>query len=166
MMRAILAGGGTGGHVIPALAIAQELQKQYDAEVLFIGTARGIENRLVPAAGFPLRLVKVGALNQVSLKTRLKTLFDLPRAVWNARGMLSEFGPDVVIGVGGYASGPAMLAAVLKRIPTLAFEPNVVPGFANRIVARMVSRAAVSTHRGRSPAYPMAPSSPGHSRAA
>jgi UDP-N-acetylglucosamine--N-acetylmuramyl-(pentapeptide) pyrophosphoryl-undecaprenol N-acetylglucosamine transferase len=142
-MRAILAGGGTGGHVIPALAIAQELQKQYSAEVLFIGTARGIENRLVPAAGFPLQLVKVGALNKVNLKTRVKTLFDLPRAVWDARGMLAKFRPDVVIGVGGYASGPAMLAAVLKRIPTLAFEPNVVPGFANRIVARMVSGAAV-----------------------
>ena len=143
IMRAIVAGGGTGGHVIPALAIAQELQKRYSAEVLFIGTARGIENRLVPAAGFPLRLVQVGALNQVSLKTRLQTLFDLPRAVWDARGMLAEFRPDVVIGVGGYASGPAMLAAVLKGIPTLAFEPNVVPGFANRIVARMVSGAAV-----------------------
>jgi len=143
IMRAILAGGGTGGHVIPAIAIAQELQKRYRAEVLFIGTARGIENRLVPAAGFPLRLVQVGALNKVSLKTRLKTLFDLPRAVWDARGMLAEFRPDVVIGVGGYASGPAMLAAVLKQIPTLAFEPNVVPGFANRIVARMVSAAAV-----------------------
>jgi UDP-N-acetylglucosamine--N-acetylmuramyl-(pentapeptide) pyrophosphoryl-undecaprenol N-acetylglucosamine transferase len=142
-MRAILAGGGTGGHVIPALAIAQELQKQYGAEVLFIGTARGIENRLVPAAGFPLRLVQVGALNKVSLKTRLKTLFDLPRAVWDARRILAEFRPDIVIGVGGYASGPAMLAAILKRIPTLAFEPNVVPGFANRIVARMVSGAAV-----------------------
>ena len=88
-MRAILAGGGTGGHVIPALAIAHELQKRYSAEILFIGTARGMENRLVPAAGFPLKLVRVGALNQVSLKTRLKTLFDLPRAVWDARSMLS-----------------------------------------------------------------------------
>ncbi len=142
-MRAILAGGGTGGHVIPALAIAQELQKRYDAEVLFIGTARGIENRLVPAAGFPLRLVQVGALNKVSLKTRLKTLFDLPRAVWDARRILAEFLPDIVIGVGGYASGPAMLAAILKGTPTLAFEPNVVPGFANRMVARWVSGAAV-----------------------
>jgi len=142
-MRAILAGGGTGGHVIPALAIAHELQKRYGADILFIGTARGIENRLVPAAGFPLKLVRIGALNQVSLKTRLKTLFDLPRAVWDARSMLSEFGPDIVIGVGGYASGPAMLAAILKGIPTLAFEPNVVPGFANRLVARRVSGAAV-----------------------
>jgi UDP-N-acetylglucosamine--N-acetylmuramyl-(pentapeptide) pyrophosphoryl-undecaprenol N-acetylglucosamine transferase len=142
-MRAILAGGGTGGHVIPAIAIAQELQKDYSAEVLFIGTARGIENRLVPAAGFPLRLIQVGALNKVSFKTRLKTSVDLPRAVLHSRRILSEFRPDVVIGVGGYASGPAMLAAILKRIPTLAFEPNYVPGFANRRVARFVSAAAV-----------------------
>jgi UDP-N-acetylglucosamine--N-acetylmuramyl-(pentapeptide) pyrophosphoryl-undecaprenol N-acetylglucosamine transferase len=142
-MRAILAGGGTGGHVIPALAIANELKKSYAAEVLFIGTARGIENRLVPAAGYPLQLVRVGALKNVSLTTRAKTAFDLPRALWDAGRMLNEFAPDVVIGVGGYASGPAMLAAAMKHIPTLAFEPNVVPGFANRMVARLVSGAAV-----------------------
>jgi UDP-N-acetylglucosamine--N-acetylmuramyl-(pentapeptide) pyrophosphoryl-undecaprenol N-acetylglucosamine transferase len=142
-MRAILAGGGTGGHVIPALAIAQQLQKDYAAEVLFVGTARGIENRLVPAAGFPLRLVQVGALKNVTLATRLKTSFDLPRAVWDSRRILSEFRPDIVIGVGGYASGPAMLAAVLSGVPTLVFEPNFIPGFANRVVAPLVSGAAV-----------------------
>ncbi len=142
-MRAILAGGGTGGHVIPALAIANQLKQTYDAEILFIGTARGIENRLVPAAGFPLQLVRVGALKNVSLVTRAKTAFDLPRALWDAGRMLNDFAPDVVIGVGGYASGPAMLSAILKHIPTLAFEPNVVPGFANRIVAKFVSAAAV-----------------------
>ena len=142
-MRAILAGGGTGGHVIPALAIAQQLKKQYGAEILFIGTARGIENRLVPAAGFLLRLVQVGALKNVSLTTRLKTSFDLPRAIWEANRILSEFRPQVVIGVGGYASGPDMLAAILRAIPTLVFEPNYVPGFANRVVARFVSAAAV-----------------------
>src|SRR5271166_5523129 len=103
-MRAILAGGGTGGHVIPALAIAQELQKVYEAEVLFIGTARGIENRLVPPAGFPLQLIEVGALNRVSLVTRLRTALGLPVAIWDSRCILSEFQPDVVIGVGGYAS--------------------------------------------------------------
>jgi UDP-N-acetylglucosamine--N-acetylmuramyl-(pentapeptide) pyrophosphoryl-undecaprenol N-acetylglucosamine transferase len=129
--------------VIPALAIANELKKSYGAEVLFIGTARGIENRLVPAAGYPLQLVRVGALKNVSLMTRAKTAFDLPRAVWDASRMLNEFAPDVVIGVGGYASGPAMLAAVVKHIPTVAFEPNVMPGFANRVVARFVSGAAV-----------------------
>jgi UDP-N-acetylglucosamine--N-acetylmuramyl-(pentapeptide) pyrophosphoryl-undecaprenol N-acetylglucosamine transferase len=142
-MRAILAGGGTGGHVIPALAIANELKKTYAADVLFIGTARGMENRLVPTSGYPLKLVRVGALKNVSLLTRAKTAFDLPRAVWDASRMLNEFAPDVVIGVGGYASGPAMLAAVMKHIPTLAFEPNVVPGFANRVVARFVTGAAV-----------------------
>jgi UDP-N-acetylglucosamine--N-acetylmuramyl-(pentapeptide) pyrophosphoryl-undecaprenol N-acetylglucosamine transferase len=142
-MRAILAGGGTGGHVIPALAIAQQLQKDYAAEVLFIGTARGIENRLVPAAGFPLRLVQVGALNRVSLTTQMKTFSALPGAIWESRRILADFRPDIVIGVGGYASGPAMLAAVLRRVPTLVFEPNFVPGFANRMLAPLVSGAAV-----------------------
>lgn len=142
-MRAILAGGGTGGHVIPALSIAQQLRKEYSAELLFVGTARGIENRLVPAAGFELRLVQVGALKNVSLQIRLKTFADLPRAIWTSSRILAEFRPDVVIGVGGYASGPAMLAAVARRIPTLVFEPNFVPGFANRLVASFVSGAAV-----------------------
>ena len=146
-MRVILAGGGTGGHVIPALAIAQELQKLYDAEVLFIGTARGLENRLVPAAGFPLQLVKVGALNRVSLTTRMKTMLDLPRAIFSAAAIVNDFHPDVVIGVGGYASGPAMLAAIFKHIPRVAFEPNFVPGFVNRVVARFVSAAAVHFER-------------------
>src|SRR5262245_59937977 len=119
-MRAILAGGGTGGHVIPAIAIAQELQRLHHAEVEFIGTERGLENRLVPAAGFRLRLIKVGALNRVRFTTRLKTLLDLPRAGVAFGRYLEGFQPDIVIGVGGYASGPAMLAAIRKRIPTLA----------------------------------------------
>jgi UDP-N-acetylglucosamine--N-acetylmuramyl-(pentapeptide) pyrophosphoryl-undecaprenol N-acetylglucosamine transferase len=142
-MRIIIAGGGTGGHVIPALAIAQQLKKQFEAEVLFIGTARGIETRLVPQAGFPLELIQVGALKNVSLMTRVKTMFDLPRAIAASSRMLSDFDPEVVIGVGGYASGPAMVAAIWRRLPTLAFEPNVVPGFANRMIARRVSAAAV-----------------------
>lgn len=142
-MRVLIAGGGTGGHVIPALAIARELKARYGAEVLFVGTARGMENRLIPQAGFELALVKVGALKNVSLATRLRTLFDLPRAILHARKIIHKFRPDVVIGVGGYASGPAMAAAILGRIPTLAFEPNLVPGFANRMVGRRVSAAAV-----------------------
>jgi UDP-N-acetylglucosamine--N-acetylmuramyl-(pentapeptide) pyrophosphoryl-undecaprenol N-acetylglucosamine transferase len=142
-MRVLIAGGGTGGHVIPALAIARELKARYDAEVLFVGTARGIENRLVPQAGFGLMKVKVGALKNVSLVTRMRTLFDLPRAVVDARKIIRVFHPDVVVGVGGYASGPAMAAAILMHIPTLAFEPNYVPGFANKIVGHRVSAAAV-----------------------
>lgn len=142
-MRVILAGGGTGGHVIPALAIARELQSHYSAECCFIGTSRGIETRLVPAAGFPLELIQVGALNQVSFATRVKTLLGLPLAVLSSLRIVRRFRPDVMIGVGGYASGPAMLAAALSRVPTVAFEPNVVPGFANRKIASFVSAAAV-----------------------
>jgi UDP-N-acetylglucosamine--N-acetylmuramyl-(pentapeptide) pyrophosphoryl-undecaprenol N-acetylglucosamine transferase len=129
--------------VIPALAIAHQVRLQYQAEVVFVGTSRGIENRLVPAAGYELRLIEVGALKQVSLATRLKTLVALPRAIAAARDFLTGLRPDVVIGVGGYASGPAMLAAILTNIPTLVFEPNLVPGFANKMVGVMVSGAAV-----------------------
>ena len=142
-MRVIVAGGGTGGHVIPAIAIAQELKSRYDADVLFIGTARGMETRMVPAAGFPLELINVGALNRVSLTTRIKTLFDLPRAVAQSAQLIRKFRPDVMIGVGGYASGPAMLAGALARVPLMAFEPNVVPGVANHLIARWVKVAAV-----------------------
>ena len=110
-MRVIMAGGGTGGHVIPALAIAQELRSRYGAEVVFVGTQRGIETRLVPAAGFELHLIEVGALKRVDFATRLKTLLDLPRAVAASAKLVREFRPDVMIGVGGYASGPAMFVA-------------------------------------------------------
>lgn len=142
-MRAILAGGGTGGHVIPALAIAHELRARHNAEVEFVGTARGIETRLVPKAGYELRLIDVGKLKGMSLATRLRTLFNLPMGIVKAWGILRDFTPDVVIGVGGYASGPAMLAAALSGVPTMVFEPNIVPGFANRIMAPLVGGAAV-----------------------
>src|SRR5574337_1179058 len=96
-MRIVIAGGGTGGHVIPALAIANQLKKQFDAEVLFIGTARGIETRLVPQAGYPLELIQVGALKNVNLLTRARTMFDLPRALWVSGRTLTDYNPDVVI---------------------------------------------------------------------
>ena len=111
--------------------------------MLFVGTQRGIETRLVPAAGFELHLIEVGALNRVDLATRLKTLLDLPRAMVASARLMREFRPDVMIGVGGYASGPAMLVAGMMSIPTMAFEPNVIPGVANRIMAPVVSAAAV-----------------------
>jgi UDP-N-acetylglucosamine--N-acetylmuramyl-(pentapeptide) pyrophosphoryl-undecaprenol N-acetylglucosamine transferase len=142
-IRVIIAGGGTGGHVIPALAIARELQSEFNAEVTFVGTSRGIENRLVPQAGFPLKLIEVGQLNRVSLVTRFKTLFALPLSVVEASQLLADLKPSVVIGVGGYASGPAMLAAILRRIPTMVFEPNFVPGMVNRKLARWTRIAAV-----------------------
>ena len=143
-MRVLIAGGGTGGHVIPALAIARELRDRHGAEVRFVGTARGLETRLVPEAGFELELIQVGQLKNVSVATRVRTLFDLPLGLTRCVGLLRSFRPDVVIGVGGYASGPAMAAAILLRVPTLAFEPNAVPGLANRLVGRFVSAAAVN----------------------
>jgi UDP-N-acetylglucosamine--N-acetylmuramyl-(pentapeptide) pyrophosphoryl-undecaprenol N-acetylglucosamine transferase len=143
-MRVVIAGGGTGGHIIPALAIAGELKSSYGAEVLFIGTPRGLESRLVPQAGYPLSLIEVGQLKNVSLVTRARTLLDLPLAVVRCRTLLRDFRPNVVVGVGGYASGPAMGAAILGGIPTLAFEPNAFPGLANRLVGKRVSAAAVN----------------------
>jgi UDP-N-acetylglucosamine--N-acetylmuramyl-(pentapeptide) pyrophosphoryl-undecaprenol N-acetylglucosamine transferase len=141
-MKVILAGGGTGGHVIPALAIAEELRRR-GHEAGFVGTARGIETRLVPKAGFPLYIVKIGALNRVSFATRLRTLIDLPLSIFTAMRILRRFQAQVVIGVGGYAAGPATIAAVLLGIPVVLFEPNVVPGYANRVVARFARKAAV-----------------------
>ena len=140
----MIAGGGTGGHVIPALAIAREARDAHGAEVRFVGTARGLETKLVPEAGFPLELIKVGQLKNVSLATRARTVFDLPLGLMRCVELLRSFRPDVVVGVGGYASGPAMMAAILLRVPTLAFEPNAVPGLANRLVGKWVNAAAVN----------------------
>jgi UDP-N-acetylglucosamine--N-acetylmuramyl-(pentapeptide) pyrophosphoryl-undecaprenol N-acetylglucosamine transferase len=143
-LRVMIAGGGTGGHVVPALAIGRELRDVYGAEVWFVGTARGLETRLVPGAGFRLELVRSGQLKNVSLATRLRTMMDLPLGVLRCVSLLREFKPQVVVGVGGYASGPAMIAALLLRIPTLAYEPNAVPGMTNRVVGKRVSAAAVN----------------------
>lgn len=148
-LRVLIAGGGTGGHVIPALAIARELRDTAGAEVRFVGTARGLETRLVPEAGFPLELIHVGQLKNVSVATRLRTLMDLPLGVGRCLNLLRSFRPDVVVGVGGYASGPAMMASILLRVPTLAFEPNAVPGLANRLVGRLVDAAAVNFEESR-----------------
>jgi UDP-N-acetylglucosamine--N-acetylmuramyl-(pentapeptide) pyrophosphoryl-undecaprenol N-acetylglucosamine transferase len=142
--RILIAGGGTGGHIIPALAIADELKTRHGAEILFVGTTRGLESRLVPQAGYRLELIRVGQLNRVSMATRLRTLVDLPLGFWQCVRLLRRFRPSAVIGVGGYASGPVMGAAILLRIPTLAFEPNAVPGLANRLIGARVKAAAVN----------------------
>ncbi len=143
-LRVLIAGGGSGGHVIPALAIARELVKSDAAQIRFIGTARGMETRLVPAAGFPLDLIQVGQLNRVRLTTKLATLGRLPFSVLACVCLLRKHRPHVVLGVGGYASGPAMLAAILTGTPRVAFEPNAVPGMANRWIGRWVQAAAVN----------------------
>jgi UDP-N-acetylglucosamine--N-acetylmuramyl-(pentapeptide) pyrophosphoryl-undecaprenol N-acetylglucosamine transferase len=143
-LRVLIAGGGTGGHIIPALAVARELREREGAEILFVGTQRGMEIRLVPEAGFRLRLIDVGQLKNVSLITRIRTLLNLPRAIGACKKITREFNPDVVFGVGGYASGPAMAAAIQLKLPTMAFEPNAMPGLANRLVGKRVQAAAVN----------------------
>jgi UDP-N-acetylglucosamine--N-acetylmuramyl-(pentapeptide) pyrophosphoryl-undecaprenol N-acetylglucosamine transferase len=130
--------------VIPALAIARELRDAHGVEVRFVGTARGLETKLVPEAGFPLELVRSGQLKNVSMMTRVRTMFDLPLGVMRCVGLIRGFRPEVVVGVGGYASGPGMLAAVVMGVPTLAYEPNAVPGLTNRWVGKRVSAAAVA----------------------
>jgi UDP-N-acetylglucosamine--N-acetylmuramyl-(pentapeptide) pyrophosphoryl-undecaprenol N-acetylglucosamine transferase len=143
-LRVMIAGGGTGGHVVPALAIGRRLRDAHGAEVRYVGTARGIETRLIPEAGFRLEIVRSGQLKNVSFTTRLRTMLDLPLGVLHCISLLRTFKPQVVVGVGGYASGPAMLAAVMLRLPTLIYEPNAVPGLTNRALGRHVSAAAVN----------------------
>ncbi len=143
-LRILIAGGGTGGHIIPALAVARELVDQHSADVLFIGTNRGMEMRLVPEAGFRLRTIDVGPLKNVSIATRIRTLFQLPQSIFECRHLIRNFNPGAVLGVGGYASGPAMAAALQLNVPTMVFEPNAMPGFANRIVGKRVRAAAVN----------------------
>ena len=145
-MKVMIAGGGTGGHVFPALAVAEELRRRDTRnEIVFAGTEQGLEARLVPAAGFPLRTLPASGLKGVSAGAKLKSLALLPVSLRRSRRLLKEFEPDVVFGVGGYASGATMLAAALGGRPTVLFEPNAEPGLANRVLAPFV-RAAAVTH--------------------
>lgn len=111
---------------------------------MFVGTERGLELKLVPEAGFLLRLIDIGPLNRVSFLTRFKTLSRLPGAIGNCKRLIQEFDPGVVLGVGGYASGPMMVAALRAKVPTMLFEPNAMPGMTNRWVGKKVAAAAVN----------------------
>jgi len=144
-MRVIIAAGGTGGHIYPGVAIANEFKRRDAAtEILFVGTPRGLESKIVPREGFTLELIQVGALKGVSLFAKSKSLAGLPLSFVAALGILRRFKPDVVVGVGGYSSGPTLLMAALRRIPTMVVEPNAMPGFTNRVLARYVDAAALT----------------------
>ncbi|MEP6654706.1 MAG: undecaprenyldiphospho-muramoylpentapeptide beta-N-acetylglucosaminyltransferase [Myxococcales bacterium] len=143
-MRVLIAGGGTGGHLYPGIAIAEEVTRRPGGEVLFVGTARGLETKLVPAAGFALELLEVSGLNRVGLGRFLKGLWRLPRAFFASRGVLKRFRPDLVIGVGGYASGPLVLTAALLGYPTAIQEQNSQAGFTNRVLGRFVRRVFIA----------------------
>ena len=144
-MRALIAAGGTGGHIYPGVAVAKEIMRRDpESEVRFVGTVRGLETRLVPQAGFELSLIESTGLKNVSAVARFRGVAVLPKSLLGARRLISGFHPDVVIGAGGYVSGPVLLTAALMRFPTLVMESNALPGWTNRRLARFVDKAAVS----------------------
>jgi UDP-N-acetylglucosamine--N-acetylmuramyl-(pentapeptide) pyrophosphoryl-undecaprenol N-acetylglucosamine transferase len=134
-----MAAGGTGGHVIPGLAVAREL-RQRGHHATFVGTRRGMEAKLVPAEGFELKLIHIGGLNRVGFARKLATLAQLPLTTLGCLRDSSE----AVFSMGGYVAGPPVMAALLRRTPVVVMEPNAVPGFTNRVIGRFVSRAVIS----------------------
>ena len=144
-MRVVIAGGGTGGHLYPGIALAREIkQRDQQAAIVFVGTATGVEARVVPREGFPLELIRVTGLKGKSRIDRLRGLALLPLAALDAWRVISRHRPDVVVGVGGFASGPVLMLAALRGFPTMLLEQNALPGLTNRLLARVVRAAAVT----------------------
>jgi len=142
-VKLLIAGGGTGGHVFPALAIAREwLSRGNEREVVLVGTQRGIEMKLVPQAGLPLETLRVAGLKGKGGATLLRNLAMLFPAMLDARRVLRKHKPIAAFGVGGYAAGPMLLATWLGRVPNIIFEPNAEPGFTNKVLARISARIA------------------------
>jgi len=139
----VMAGGGTGGHVIPAIAVAREVCRM-GYRVLFVGTERGVENRLVPAAGFPLEKIRVGGIKNLGIATRVSSAWRLAVETVGQMSRFSRWKPAAVFSMGGYVAGPPVLAALLRGVPVVVMEPNAVPGFTNRHIARWVKRALIS----------------------
>jgi UDP-N-acetylglucosamine--N-acetylmuramyl-(pentapeptide) pyrophosphoryl-undecaprenol N-acetylglucosamine transferase len=143
--RVVIAGGGTGGHLYPGIAIARELlARRPGATVTFAGTARGLESKVVPREGFQLDVLRSAGLKGRSSLAVVRGLATLPASAWDAWRILSRRQPHLVIGVGGYSSGPVVMLAALRRIPTLLAEQNAVPGLTNRLLSRFVGAAAVT----------------------
>jgi UDP-N-acetylglucosamine--N-acetylmuramyl-(pentapeptide) pyrophosphoryl-undecaprenol N-acetylglucosamine transferase len=144
-VRILIAGGGTGGHLYPGIALARELQRRDPStQVSFVGTAAGIESRVVPREGFELDLIRVAGLKGKGRADRLRGLLLLPTAAADAWQVVSKRRPDVVVGVGGFASGPVLALAAVRGYPTMLLEQNAIPGMTNRLLARFVRAAAVN----------------------
>jgi UDP-N-acetylglucosamine--N-acetylmuramyl-(pentapeptide) pyrophosphoryl-undecaprenol N-acetylglucosamine transferase len=145
MTRLLIAGGGTGGHLFPGVALAEELRaREPDAQIKFVGTRRGIEARVLPELGWDLEFIEVSGLKTVGAAGAVKGVFRLPKALWQARRIVKSFAPDAVIGVGGYASGPVVLAAKLRGIPTAICEQNSIPGLTNKMLGKVVRQVFLS----------------------
>jgi UDP-N-acetylglucosamine--N-acetylmuramyl-(pentapeptide) pyrophosphoryl-undecaprenol N-acetylglucosamine transferase len=144
-MNVLIAGGGTGGHLFPGIALAEEVVSHgSEHRVLFVGTNRGLEAKAVPHAGFELDCIEVGGLKGKGWKGWLRGMLQIPKAMVQSWKILRRFQPDVVVGVGGYASGPALLTAVFMRLPTVILEQNALPGFTNRILGKVAKKVVVA----------------------
>jgi UDP-N-acetylglucosamine--N-acetylmuramyl-(pentapeptide) pyrophosphoryl-undecaprenol N-acetylglucosamine transferase len=142
-LKLLIAGGGTGGHVFPALAIAKEwMARDAGREVVLVGTERGLEAKLVPQAGLPLEMIRVAGLKGMGGMKLLRNLAMLGPGMRDASRILRRHSVSVAFGVGGYAAGPMILAAALRGIPTVIFEPNAQAGFTNRVLAKLATRVA------------------------
>src|SRR5262249_44919474 len=138
-MKLLIAGGGTGGHLFPGVALAEHLrQREPEAAVLFVGTERGIEARELPRLGWPLEFITARGIKTKGVLGAVRGWFSIPGALWQSRRILQRFQPDVVVGVGGYASAPVVLSAVLLGIPTGIVEQNSMPGLANKVLGCFV----------------------------
>ncbi|HEX7416243.1 MAG TPA: undecaprenyldiphospho-muramoylpentapeptide beta-N-acetylglucosaminyltransferase [Smithellaceae bacterium] len=144
-MHIVIAGGGTGGHLFPGIAIAEEFLRRDDkAEVIFIGTKKGIESRLLGPLGYELREIDIEGVKGRGFKALVRGVYQIPLSMWQARRILKKFGPHIVIGVGGYVSGPAVLTAHFMNIPTVIAEQNAVPGITNRILGKFTNKIFVT----------------------
>ncbi|MEO8572643.1 MAG: undecaprenyldiphospho-muramoylpentapeptide beta-N-acetylglucosaminyltransferase [Pyrinomonadaceae bacterium] len=144
-MKVLIAAGGTGGHIYPGIAVAKEIKRRdEESQILFVGTSHGLETRIVPENGFQLSLINSAGLKSVGLEGKLKGLAILPKSFLEARRLLKDFRPDVVVGAGGYVSGPVLMMASMMRIPTLVMDSNALPGFTNRRLAMFVDKAALT----------------------
>jgi UDP-N-acetylglucosamine--N-acetylmuramyl-(pentapeptide) pyrophosphoryl-undecaprenol N-acetylglucosamine transferase len=142
-LKLLIAGGGTGGHVIPALAVAREwLSRDASREALFVGTERGMEMRLVPQAGLPLETIRSACLKGMGALRLARNILQLGPAFLDSSAILSRHRFNVAFGTGGYAAGPVMLVAAMQELPSVIFEPNAAPGFTNRVLANLATRIA------------------------
>jgi UDP-N-acetylglucosamine--N-acetylmuramyl-(pentapeptide) pyrophosphoryl-undecaprenol N-acetylglucosamine transferase len=143
LKKLLIAGGGTGGHIFPGIAVAQEWVRR-GGEVVFVGTPRGLETKLIPQAGFRLLLLNVGILKGGGIIRKIKTVLGLPFALLAAWRILKTEKPVAVFGIGGFASGPACVAAWLMRLPTAIMDQNAHPGFTNRTLGKWVRKVFIS----------------------